>query len=359
MPVTEIESSNCATVGSYETQTSTNQLNMITTLRNTCFVLFISVGASVASEENFSQQIDVTPGGKLIVDLDFGTVQVGAGADGKVSLEAHRRVEFGNEAKEKEYLAAAPITVSREGNVVTVRARRKESWFNWNFGHSRMEATYTLHVPKKFDLDLRTSGGDISAVDISGDLKAHTSGGKLQFANLEGTLGATTSGGSIEIEDCRAPMQIKTSGGDISVVNDTGILQARTSGGRIEVRNLSGDADLETSGGNLILERIKGKLVGRTSGGSIHTSIPGEVLGDMQLKTSAGNIDLAVPENAALDIDARTSVGRIASELPVANSESAHKHWRGKLNGGGKSVILETSAGNITIKSSSSEIARQ
>src|SRR6516165_7448677 len=317
---------------------------MFTTLRNTLFVLLLSLSASVASEENLSQQIDVTPGGKLVVDVEFGTIQVGAGADEKIALEAHRMVEFGNETKAKEYLTPAPITVTQEGNVVTVRARRQESWTNWHFGYSRMEAGYWLRVPKKFDVDLRTSGGEIAAVDISGDVKAHTSGGKLEFANLEGTLTAHTSGGSIKVEGCRCPTEIKTSGGDISVVNGTGALHAQTSGGRIEVRNLSGDADLETSGGNLILERIGGKLVGRTSGGSIHTSIPGEVVGDMQLRTSAGNIELAVPENAALDIDARTTVGDVISELPVTASESKQKHLRGKLNGGGKSVVLETLA---------------
>jgi DUF4097 and DUF4098 domain-containing protein YvlB len=332
---------------------------MFTTLRNILVLLLISLSVAVASEENLSRQIDVTPGGKLIVDVDFGTIQVGAGADGKIALEAHRKVELGDETKEKEYLAAAPIAVTKEGNVVTVRARRNESWFNWNFGHSRMDASYILQVPKKFDLDLRTSGGDIGAVDISGDLKAHTSGGKLEFADLEGALTATTSGGSIRVEGCRCPTEIKTSGGDIFVVDGAGVLHAQTSGGRIEVHNLSGDADLETSGGNLVLEKIRGKLIGKTSGGSIHTSIPGEVDGDVQLRTSAGNIELAVPENAALDIDARTSVGDVISELPFTNSELRHKHLIGKLNGGGKSVVLQTLAGSIMLKAASSQIAER
>ncbi|MBV9618077.1 MAG: DUF4097 family beta strand repeat protein [Verrucomicrobia bacterium] len=332
---------------------------MITTFRNTLFVLLISASAAIAAEENFSQQIDVAAGGKLIVDVDFGSIEVGAATDGKVSLEAHRVVEFGDEAKEKEYLAAAPISFAKEGNAVTVRSRRKEAWTNWHFGFSRTSASYILHVPKKFDLDLRTSGGEIGAVDISGDVKAYSSGGKLEFAKLEGTLTASTSGGSIEVEDCRCSTKIKTSGGHILVANGIGALHARTSGGRIEVRNLSGDADLETSGGGLVLERIRGKLVGRTSGGSIHASIPGEVAGDMQLKTSAGSIELAIPENAGLDIDARTSGGRVHCDLPLTESESRREHLRGKLNGGGKSVVLETSAGSITLKSASSHVAQR
>ena len=332
---------------------------MFTTIRNTFVVLLISVSASIAAEENVSKQLDVTPGQKLVVDVDFGTIQVATGADTTVTLEAHRLVEFGNDAKEKEYLAAAPITVTKEGDVVTVRSRRKESWMNWHFGFSRMNASYTLHVPKKFDLDLRTSGGEIAVVDVSGNVKAHTSGGKLEFANLEGALNADTSGGSITLENCKCPAEIKTSGGHISVVNGTGALHARTSGGRIEVHNLFGDADVETSGGGLVLEKIRGKLIGKTSGGSIRGSMPGEIAGDMQLKTSAGSIELAVPENAALDIDARTSVGHVVSELPLTTTDSGRQHLRGKLNGGGKSVILETSAGSITLKAAVSHLAER
>jgi hypothetical protein len=59
---------------------------------------------------------------------------------------------------------------------------------------------------------------------------------------------------------------------------------------------------------------------------------------------------------AGVDIDASTSVGKIFSGLPLETTEVDSEHLRGKLNGGGKSVKLETSVGNITIKPASSEI---
>jgi hypothetical protein len=43
--------------------------------------------------------------------------------------------------------------------------------------------------------------------------------------------------------------------------------------------------------------------------------------------------------------------------LPLETKNVDKEHLRGKLNGGGKSVKLETSAGNITIEPSSSELA--
>jgi len=77
----------------------------------------------------------------------------------------------------------------------------------------------------------------------------------------------------------------------------------------------------------------------------------------VKLQTSAGNIDVSLSATATVDIDASTSVGEIFSRLPLETNDVDNEHLRGKLNGGGKSVKLETSAGNITIKPSSSELA--
>jgi Putative adhesin len=330
---------------------------MFTVLKTSFLFFILALTASAASEENISQQVDATPGGKLIVDVDFGTIDVTSGADDKVALEAQRKIDFGNEAREKEYFSATPVTITKDGNVITLRVRgpKQEEW--WNFGHSETHGQYTIHVPKKFGTDLRTGGGDVSVGEITGSATVKTSGGKLALKHLEGTLSANTSGGSIKVEDCRGPIKIETSGGDITVAEGTGTLDARTSGGRIEVRNFSGDTEVKTSGGNLSLQRITGKVIGKTSGGSINASIPADVVGDVKLQTSAGNIDVSLSATATVDIDATTSVGEIFSRLPFETSDIDSEHLRGKLNGGGKSVKLETSAGNITIEPSPSEIA--
>jgi hypothetical protein len=330
---------------------------MLTILRNLLVLFALALTASAANEENISRQFNVTPGGKLIVDVDFGTIDMATGADDKVVIDAHRKIDFRDEAKEKEYFAVAPVAISQDGNVVTVRARRAKSEGFWCFGHSEIAGRYTIRVPKRFESDLHTEGGDVSASEIAGNATVKTSAGKLTFKHLEGTLTANTSGGSIEVEDCRGPIKIETSGGDITVADGTGTLDAKTSGGRIDVRNFSGDTEVKTSGGNLTLQRITGKITGKTSGGSIRASISDALAGDVKLQTSAGNIDVSLPAIATVDIDASTSVGEIFSRLPFETRDVDKEHLRGKLNGGGKSVKLETSAGNITVDSSSSEIA--
>ena len=333
--------------------------NTMSIIIRTSLVLFaFTLSALGESKEDVSREIDVSSGGKLVVDVDFGSIDVAAGADNKVTLEAHRKINFGDEAKEKEFLANAPIIVSKEGNVVTIRSRGKKRE-PWICDHQETDASYILRVPKKFEAGLRTDGGQISVSDIVGDLNAHTNGGRMNFAHLEGTLHGETSGGAIEVKDCQGPIDIETSGGHINVADGKGRLTAHTSGGHIDVRNFSGDTEVRTSGGSLVLEKIAGALTGKTSGGAIRASIPGAVVGDVKLETSAGSIDFSVPANAALTIDANTSVGEVVSRLPIETTDSGPEHLRGKLNGGGKSVRLKTSAGSITITASASEIAKQ
>jgi hypothetical protein len=330
---------------------------MFTLLRTSFLVSIFAVSVSAASEDNINKQIDATSAGRLIVDVEFGTIDVVPGVDNQVALQAHRRIDFGDAAKEKEYFAATPVTVTRDGNVITVQARSSKAKNWWNVGHSETHGQYTLHVPKKFETDLRSDSGDVFVTEISGSATVNTNGGKLGFKQLEGSLNANTSGGSIEVRDCRGPSRIETSGGDITVVNGTGTLDAKTSGGRIDVRNFFGATQVTTSGGNLELQKISGEIVGKTSGGSIHAAIRADVMDDVQLQTSAGNIDVSLSENATVDIDASTIGGKIFSGLPVETTDVHSEHLRGKLNGGGTSVKLETSAGNITIKAPSSEVA--
>src|SRR5436305_10427033 len=125
------------------------------------FLLALAVSTAAAlTEENVSQTLDGAPGGRLIVDVDFGTIDVAAGPDNKISVQAHRKIDSDNDAQEKENVASTPVSVSKDGNTVTIRARRqnKDKNMNWS-GRCNMDARYTVRVPKSFNSELRTGGG--------------------------------------------------------------------------------------------------------------------------------------------------------------------------------------------------------
>ncbi|MFL6540769.1 MAG: DUF4097 family beta strand repeat-containing protein [Chthoniobacterales bacterium] len=302
------------------------------------------------TEENVNQQVDVGSGGNLVVDVSFGSVDIDAAGGDKVSIQAHREIDMRNEASEKQFLDEAPILISKDGNTVRLTARRKDNrGWSWH-GHIEMDAKYTVHVPKNFNLDLRTGGGAISAADVTGTLKAATSGGKLKLTKLHGPIDAKTSGGGIAIADCEGALVVKTSGGGIHSTGGTGSLDARTSGGSIDVRDFKGDTLVRTSGGTLQIDNIGGKVSGETSGGSITASLISPVPGDVDLSSSAGSIVLNVPTDAAINIDARASSGAVANGLSLNTSSNERDELRGTMNGGGKSVILRANAGSVSLR---------
>ena len=327
-------------------------------IRALFIVSLIATSAFALSEENVSQTLDGAPGGRLVVDIDFGTIDVAAGPNDKISVEVHRKIVSDNNSQEKEYFASTPVTVTKDGNTVTVRARRqhKDKNLNWS-GRCSMDARYTLRVPKSFNSELRTGGGTVMVAELSGTVTADTSGGKLKFTHLKGPTGATTSGGSIELNGCEGPLKVDTSGGRIDATDGNGSLEARTSGGSIAVRNFSGDTKVETSGGRLSFENVNGKIFGRTSGGSISAKLKSPVPGDVNLETSAGSIEVLVSADAGLDVEAEASSGRVTSDLPFIGTRTDRDSMKGKINGGGKSLVLRSGAGSISIRPSTAEVA--
>ena len=78
------------------------------------------------TEENVNITRDAKSGGKLIVDVDFGTIEVAPGDNDKVVVNASRKITASSKDKEAEYFASAPITVTSDGTTVVVRARPRK-----------------------------------------------------------------------------------------------------------------------------------------------------------------------------------------------------------------------------------------
>jgi translation initiation factor IF-1 len=336
---------------------------MKTLLTTITLVSLAALTAFAATEENIHETRAVKPGGQLVVEVDFGSIDVAPGDNDKVVVAAHRKVEMSSKEKEQEYLAATPITITTEGDKVIVRAIHKNESLGrqlWRMmGHTRTAGHYAIKVPANFNLDLDTSGGDVSANGITGNVKADTSGGGLTFGQIHGELHADTSGGDIIAKDCEGKTSLDTSGGRIEVTGGRGKLSVDTSGGNVTVLNRVGDTKVESSGGKLRLGHVSGKLDAETSGGSVSAILPSPVAGDVRLETSGGSITVLTPPNAALTIDAETSAGRVRSDLPISRTSSDKDSLKGTMNGGGARLVLRTSAGSIDIVSAEKETAQQ
>ena len=303
------------------------------------------------TEEKINKRFTVQSGGKLVVDVDFGSVDVTTNAGGAMTVDVFRKVTRASKSDEEEFLRERPVTFAQDGNTVTIQSRAKSRNIGFSFGRQRTEGKYTITVPAQFNAQIKTSGGGITVSDLTGEVKAGTSGGGLKFTRLHGPLDGGTSGGSIHVMDCKGALQVNTSGGGINVSGGSGSLAGETSGGSVGVKDFRGPVHVETSGGGISIEDVAGKVEGSTSGGSISARFSSKPVNEVKLETSGGGVTVSVPADSAFDLDAATSGGRVSSDLPVSTTgKPSRSHLKGPVNGGGKAVLLRTSGGSIHVK---------
>jgi hypothetical protein len=330
-------------------------------MKTTLALLFAACLASSAeTEERVNKTFSVQPGGKLVVDVDSGSIEVNTNDSNQVTVDVLRQITRSNKADEESFLRQHPVTFSQDGSIVTVSSHAKTKPGHWGHGSQRTEGKCNITVPATFSAQLTTSGGAIAVSDVSGEIKARTSGGGLRFARLHGTLNADTSGGGIRVTQCEGPLKVRSSGGAIEVAGGAGSLDGATSGGPVTVKDFNGPAHVESSGGGITIENVGGKVYGSTSGGSISARFSSPLAEEVKLETSGGGVTLRVPQSSAFDLDASTSGGGVASDLPVTVvGKRDHDRLKGPVNGGGKPVVLRSSGGSIHVKKKLAVTGRQ
>ena len=122
--------------------------------------------AVATTEDNVHETRAAKPGGKLVVDVEFGSIDVAPGENDKVVLDAQRKISFSSKEKEVEYFKEVPVTITTEGDKVIIRAIRKSESLGrqiWHWsGHRRTEGRYTIKVPASFSVDLDTAGEPVA-----------------------------------------------------------------------------------------------------------------------------------------------------------------------------------------------------
>jgi hypothetical protein len=313
--------------------------------------LISSVAALGATEEKLSHRFSVPPGGTVVVDVDFGSIEVSTNATSEVVVDVWRKIGRRKKADEEAFLRDNPVEFTQEGNTVTIQSRGKAKW-SWSMsGRTQNEAKYTISVPAQFNARLKSGGGGVRVVDLTGDVKARTGGGGLSFARLHGALDGETGGGGVNASDCEGVLNFRTGGGGIEVTGGSGSLEGATGGGSVSVRTFQGAAHVTTGGGGLTIENVGGAVDASTGGGSIGAVLPSELADTVKLSTGGGGISVSVPATAAFNLDAKTSGGGVSTELPVTVVGKLEEgRLQGPVNGGGKSVQLRSGGGNIRLK---------
>src|SRR5947209_8839267 len=254
--------------------------------------------AHAAIESPIHRTFNVHPGGTITIEADLGDIKVTSGGS-NVSVDVIRRAKVSSQSRADELFKDLALNFTPEGNNVHVSAKydHPTSWFHWN---NDLEVRFVVNVPSQYNVDLKTSGGDISVSDLNGQAKVNTSGGDIALGHIAGVVDAHTSGGDVSLAGSQANAMLPQSGGDIKVDNTPGSLIVKTSGGSIDIGRAQGDLKAHTSGGSIEIGDAGGIIDASTSGGSIKARLSRQPRGASRLSTSGRGITAHIAATAGV-----------------------------------------------------------
>ncbi len=210
------------------------------------------------------------------------------------------------------------VSESQNGDHVTIEVRAPHLKFNFISDYHR-SLRIEIRVPRTSDLDVHTGDGHITSEPVSGRIHLDTGDGHVTVDGLAGDV------------------RLHTGDGRIEGARFDGSLDADTGDGRISVRGRFDSLNLKTGDGSIESEVERGS--------KISTS--------WSLRTGDGNIVLRMPDGLSADLDAHTGDGRITLDFPVTVSGPlSNSTIRGRMGGGGSSLLIRTGDGHIRIQRS-------
>lgn len=295
-----------------------NYTGLFTVLMFVMFAGFTFAGEPVKIKE---AKFPAKSGEMLSVNISGGDINVTSWDKDEVEI-----IIKGNETAAKKI--SFEIEKTSEG--VKVESSRTGGGF-WNIFNS-LNFRVIIKTPEKYNMKLKTSGGDVEVKKIEGDTEVYTSGGDVVVYGGKGNGTFKTSGGDVSVNDFYGPAIISTSGGDI-VFNGK-----------------NGDVNASTSGGDIAITGADSKIKAETSGGDIHLVYKGENKG-IHLSTTGGDIFADFDDDLSGYIDASTTGGDVENNNSKFRADKiTSSSIKGTLNNGGENIRLRTSGGDITIQ---------
>ncbi len=321
------------------------------------------------TETVFDEEFSVKSGGLL--DLSVGDMDVEISPGGKDGATVKVIISGPDLDKAREYYEKMNFDADVSGNKLIVDTQSRRSWvqFDWN-KYRNVSVKVIITLPKEFDVDARTSDGDVTAQRLEGDIRLKTSDGDVDVSDLQGIeLRMVTSDGDVVAHDINADniwmktsdgdvlaedfegdeIGLSTSDGDVTVTRmDAKIVGMSTSDGDITVKQLSANStEIKTSDGDVSAVISGEELRIKTSDGDIDLKIDGNMA--ISLSTSDGNIMLSGPASLKADLNLKGDRVRVIGGLNIDGEVGNHRVI-GKLNNGGPKISARASDGTVALK---------
>ncbi len=321
--------------------------------------------------DDINESFNVSPDGKLILDTDFGTIDVHTSDRNVINVIVSRSAQLRTDRQAAQILKDFQVDFKQKENNLHINGTFIEGKQYRRKTSDRLDIHFKIIVPQIFQgVFLKTAGGDISVEDINGTIQSHTNTGDLQFENTTGPLIGHTRNGNIRLTKCNGNTHVESLRGNIEIKENNGAIDATTSSGNVRCSDVVGTINVETSGGSIKLLRCKGQahvetlggnidlqnkgsVTAKTFGGSIKADILGKLKEDSILESSGGDITVSLNSDIQARVDAKSSGGKVFSDLPKVKVTQSSPHTNQMnviLNADGPLLKLRSIGGDIHLK---------
>ncbi len=149
----------------------------------------------------------------------------------------------------------------------------------------------TVRVPNLDGVDVQTSNGSVTLVELAGRADVQTSNGKIRIESHTGEAKLVTSNGSIKVTDHAGAVDVHTSNGSVTADAVAGAFKGKSSNGKGTLSGITGPVTFHTSNGGVTVDlpaTNPGPIVVESSNGSITATIREAFTGELDITTSNG-----------------------------------------------------------------------
>jgi hypothetical protein len=289
-----------------------------------------ATGASAEIEIHEKHRFDARPGGTVVVDVSFHSVEVTAQPGNAVDVTVDITFKGNGSSVQKVAEDYRPV-FEEDGDKLIIRSSRKKGW-NWKSVTAKGKVT--VQMPPGMNLTIDSSSGSASITGNFGDavVDFDASSGSLTVDGAMRELHSDVSSGSVRATVSR-PLDVFTadaSSGSARLTGGARMANVESSSGGIDVSGLLGEGRFSASSGS-----IKAQW----------NAIPPRTT--VRASASSGSVTLWFPKDTKISGSVEVSSGGLHSDFPAL--------VRGKkkleLDGGPDAVDIEvdTSSGSIKL----------
>jgi DUF4097 and DUF4098 domain-containing protein YvlB len=325
----------------------------------------------------------IPSGSTLVIRNPHGDVTVtGSSSDGQVHVNVHTQTYAWKASDDERKSRELQPSFSSSDGTLTLNVNAVEGG----------EADLSVTVPHTVPVTIQADHGDVTVNEMAAPVSISANHGDVDASGINSgvTLHMNDDDARLTLHGIQGPVSVEGHSGDIDISEVTGDLTLQGDFfGSTDLEHINGaihfnttrtqftamrlddefevDKDslnasevlgpvvLKTEDKNITLDRVQGGVDVSNRNGSVEMTNAAP-LGSISVQNHQGSVDVGLPGGAGFMLDARTKNGDMENDFGLTPGGDNNDHTlQGRVAGGGPTVTIATTEGDVTVRRSSVE----